>query len=138
MSPWAPIPALLTRMSMPPSASAADVTAVSTEAVSATSQCTGIVPGGLVDGSRSSTATAAPRSSSSRAVAAPMPEAPPVITARSPPSSAPISRLRSDVGAAHDAVSLPAEPLDLDLDDVAAGEVGEPAGEPDALGRAGD
>src|ERR1700761_2237261 len=83
--PAAPMPALFTRMSRPPSASAAAPTAARTDASSVTSA---LSPRNSSVGLRSSAATRAPRSASSRAVASPIPDPPPVITAASPLSSA--------------------------------------------------
>src|ERR1700743_1665272 len=79
------MPALFTRMSMPPRALTAAATAARTEASSVTSALSAVnSPAGL----RSSTATRAPRAASSRAAASPIPAPPPVTTAASPLSSA--------------------------------------------------
>src|SRR3984885_5450520 len=83
--PAAPMPALFTRMSMPPRRPAAASTAARTEASSVTSA---LRPANSSVGFRSSTATCAPRAASSRAVASPIPDPPPVTTAASPLSSA--------------------------------------------------
>src|ERR1700733_9088922 len=79
------MPALFTRMSMPPRRVAAASTAARTEASSVTSA---LRPGNSSVGLRSSTATCAPRAASSRAAASPIPDPPPVTTAASPLSSA--------------------------------------------------
>src|ERR1700751_3358695 len=79
------MPALFTKMSMPPRSSAAAATAARTDASSVTSA---LSPGNSSVGLRSSTATRAPRAASSRAVASPIPDPPPVMTAASPLSSA--------------------------------------------------
>src|SRR5882757_2226377 len=78
------MPALFTRMSMPPRLSAAAATAARTEASSVTSARR---PRNSSVGLRSSTATRAPRAASSRAVASPIPDPPPVTTAASPLTS---------------------------------------------------
>lgn len=85
--PVAPMPALLTRMSIPPSASAAPWTAARTARSSQTSALKRRSGGRAPLGSRSRTATWAPRSLSRWAVARPMPEAPPVTRAVSPSRS---------------------------------------------------
>src|SRR5487761_3822 len=79
------MPALFTRMSMPPRRPAAASTAARTEASSVTSA---LRPRNSSVGLRSSTATRAPRAASSRATASPIPDPPPVTTAASPLSSA--------------------------------------------------
>src|SRR4051812_11124390 len=84
--PWAPMPALLTTMSMPPSASAAAATASRIDGSSVTSAWKPS-SGFSTSGCRSRQATWAPRSRSSVAVARPMPEAPPVTIAVRPANS---------------------------------------------------
>src|SRR3984885_1049676 len=79
------MPALFTRMSMPPRRSAAASTAARTEASSVTSA---LRPVNSSVGLRSRTATWAPRAASSRAAASPIPDPPPVTSAVSPLSSA--------------------------------------------------
>ncbi len=94
--PWAPTPALLTRMSSPPSASDAACAAAVTEGVSPMSPWTK-KSSPPVGGCRSRTATCAPWSASWRAVASPMPDDPPVTSALVPakaPMSQPSRQLR--------------------------------------------
>src|ERR1700761_241847 len=79
------MPALFTRMSMPPRSSAAAATAARTDASSLTSA---VSPGNSSVGLRSSTATRAPRAASSRAAASPIPDPLPVMAAAGPLSSA--------------------------------------------------
>ena len=97
------MPALLTRMWMPPSSSTTRPTAASAEAASLTSQPipidfasspTGSLPAAsaAADSSRSMTATEAPSSANRVAVPNPMPRAAPVTTATRP-SNRPISSL---------------------------------------------
>ncbi len=74
---------------MPPILIADCSTACRTDASSVTSAVSPMKPSASSSGGlRSSTATAAPRAASSRAVASPIPEPPPVTTAFSPLSSA--------------------------------------------------
>ena len=73
---------------MPPRRSAACSTAARTDASSVTSA---LNPANSSPGFRSSTPTRAPRAASSRAVACPIPEPPPVTIAASPLSSAPFT-----------------------------------------------
>src|SRR5918992_5123833 len=85
--PCAPTPALLTSTSRPPRWSVARATPAHTAAASVTSAITPYSgTGGL---RRSRQATAASRVASSRAVASPMPDAPPVTRALIPANSAP-------------------------------------------------
>src|SRR5690606_41130233 len=81
-----PIPALFTRISTPPNSAFTRAKAAFTEAVSVTSQpmpmCGAPSTAPAAASSRSSTATRAPSSASRLAMAAPIPRAPPVTTAR--------------------------------------------------------
>src|SRR5665811_1910835 len=76
--PTALIPALLTRMSRPPSWSLMVWMAAAIVSRLVTSQTMPLIPSGSSFGAMSSTATRAPRSARSFAVARPMPDAPPV------------------------------------------------------------
>ena len=84
--PTAPIPALLTRTSRPPSSPTTRATAARTTSSRLTSQVSDSRPASGA-GARSSTATRAPRSRNRRAVARPIPDAPPVTAATSPARS---------------------------------------------------
>src|SRR5262245_60685256 len=84
-----PAPALATRSVRPPSCSAAPVIAEVTASGSRTSTAKAMPPTSAAtaaapSASRSSTATDAPSSAKRRQVSAPMPDAPPVTTARCP------------------------------------------------------
>src|SRR6266540_609270 len=143
------MPALLTRMSSPPKESTTWPTARRTDSSSETSATTPSTPSGAADGSRSSAATRAPPATSTSTIAAPMPDAPPVTAAERPANSPLLIRgprskrsgasIRMGCSSAglpcHDGLALPAEPVDLDLDHVARGQVGEAPGERDALRR---
>src|SRR5918994_3945835 len=91
--PWAPMPALLTRTSSPPQRSATAAMAAPTEVWSVTSATKGSglsapsTGSAAADGSRSRAATLAPRAASSRTVASPIPEPPPVTAATRPSNS---------------------------------------------------
>src|SRR6266536_2304956 len=94
MVPWAPMPALLTSTSIPPSRSAAASTALRIESSSVTSAVIASIAA-APEGSRSRQATAAPRAAMVREVSRPIPEAPPVTTAASPANS---SLIRAPLG----------------------------------------
>ncbi len=85
--PIEPIPALETTVCRPPSPVAARSTASRTASSSVTSARRARQPAGAPSGSRSSTATRAPRVRSWAATAAPIPDAPPVTRADSPSKS---------------------------------------------------
>src|SRR5919108_4046193 len=114
------MPALLTSTSRPPRRSTAAATAAVTEPSSVPSATSGRRSSpSAAAGSRSSTATRAPRAASSRAAARPMPEPPPVTAATSPWKSPAMATL----GLA-EALPLAAEAVDLQLDQVAGAQVG--------------
>src|SRR5665811_1910834 len=92
--PTALIPALLTRMSSPPSWSLMVWMAAAIVSRLVTSQTIPSIPSGSSFGAMSSTATRAPRSARSFAVARPMPDAPPVTAATRPVNSAISDSLR--------------------------------------------
>src|SRR5674476_349523 len=117
--PTALIPALLTRMSRPPSWSLMVWMAAAIVSRLVTSQTMPSIPSGSSFGAMSSTATRAPRSARSFAVARPMPDAPPVTAATSPVNSAMSDSLRL-----YEFLAGTTKLIDLELDDVARAQIG--------------
>src|SRR5215218_7495822 len=130
------MPALFTTTSMRPNSAATRSTPARTLASSATSTATARSACGASSGRRSKTATRAPPLRSRSAIAAPMPDAPPVTMATRPVKS---WFMVSPCGSGGDVeLALAAESVDLELDDVAGGEIGEAARERDTLGGPGE